>query len=392
MINLRAETVREKKGWKSTLARKRCIIPIDGFYEWQDQGKGQRKQPFYITSRDFSPLALAGLWATWRDPESGEELFTCTILTTSANDLMESVHHRMPVILSPEDWDTWLDPENTDTEELAKLLVPAPEELLTLWPVDKAVGNVRNNRPEPRSPWRATSRSLRRLGPCATARRSSSPTVRTAAAWPTRWWGRATSTWCSCSGGRPTWGSCGRTRRSPASCKLSSFSRLILFDRLGDGLSDRGPSGHTFDDEMDDVRRDGRAGWRAAFFGCHTGGRLALLLAATHPDEVSAVATFGSHPATLRDDDYPWGSTPTEREEVFAMIREFSPSDMAERLLSYVAPARWPIRRSAPGTGCSRARRPVRWSRSRDQVPRPGRHPRAALDDPGAGAGHAPDR
>ena len=122
--------------------------------------------------------------------------------------------------------------------------------------------------------------------------------------------------------------------------KLSSFSRLILFDRLGDGLSDRGPSGHTFDDEMDDVRRvmatvESR---RAAFFGCHTGGRLALLLAATHPDEVSAVVTFGSHPATLRDDEYPWGSTPEEREEVFAMIRSFSPSDMAERLLSYLAP------------------------------------------------------
>ena len=152
MINLRAETVREKKGWKSTLARKRCIIPIDGFYEWQDQGKGQRKQPFYITSRDFSPLALAGLWATWRDPESGEELFTCTILTTSANDLMESVHHRMPVILAPDDWDAWLDPDNTDTEALAKLLVPAPEEMLTLWPVDPAVGNVRNNRPELQEP------------------------------------------------------------------------------------------------------------------------------------------------------------------------------------------------------------------------------------------------
>jgi putative SOS response-associated peptidase YedK len=152
MINLRAESVREKKGWKSTLARRRCIIPIDGFYEWQDQGKGQRKQPFYITSRDFTPLALAGLWATWRDPDSGEELFTCTILTTSANDLMEPVHHRMPVILAPEDWDTWLDPENTDTEELAKLLVPAPEEMLTLWPVDPAVGNVRNNRPELQEP------------------------------------------------------------------------------------------------------------------------------------------------------------------------------------------------------------------------------------------------
>jgi putative SOS response-associated peptidase YedK len=152
MINLRAETVREKKGWKSTLARRRCIIPIDGFYEWQDQGKGQRKQPFYITSRDFAPIALAGLWATWRDPDSGEELFTCTILTTSANDLMEPVHHRMPVILAPEDWDAWLDPENTDTEELAKLLVPAPEEMLTLWPVDPAVGNVRNNRPELQAP------------------------------------------------------------------------------------------------------------------------------------------------------------------------------------------------------------------------------------------------
>jgi class 3 adenylate cyclase len=122
--------------------------------------------------------------------------------------------------------------------------------------------------------------------------------------------------------------------------KLSSFSRLILFDRLGDGLSDRGPSGHTFDDEMDDVRRVMATvgSRRAAFFGCHTGGRLALLLAATHPDEVSAVVTFGSHPATLRDDDYPWGSTPEEREEVFAMIRSFSPSDMADRLLSYLAP------------------------------------------------------
>jgi putative SOS response-associated peptidase YedK len=79
-------------------------------------------------------------------------LWTCTILTTAANHLMESVHHRMPVILPPEAWDTWLDPDNTDTDELAKLLDPAPEEMLTLWPVDPAVGNVRNNRPELREP------------------------------------------------------------------------------------------------------------------------------------------------------------------------------------------------------------------------------------------------
>jgi class 3 adenylate cyclase len=107
--------------------------------------------------------------------------------------------------------------------------------------------------------------------------------------------------------------------------KLSSFSRLVLFDRLGDGLSDRGPTGHTFDDEMDDVRcvLDAAGSRRAAFFGCHTGGRLALLLAATHPDEVSAVVTFGSHPATLRDHDYPWGSTPEEREMADPSVRQW---------------------------------------------------------------------
>jgi putative SOS response-associated peptidase YedK len=148
MINMRAETVREKPTWQRTLARNRCIIPIDGFYEWQDQGKGRRKQPFYITARDEQPLALAGLWATWRDPDSDDELWSCTILTTSANKLMRSVHHRMPVILPPESWDAWLDPDNRDVEQLAALLQPAPEELLTLWPVDQAVGNPRNNRPE----------------------------------------------------------------------------------------------------------------------------------------------------------------------------------------------------------------------------------------------------
>jgi pimeloyl-ACP methyl ester carboxylesterase len=122
--------------------------------------------------------------------------------------------------------------------------------------------------------------------------------------------------------------------------KLSSFSRLILFDRLGDGLSDRGPTGHTFDDEMDDVRcvLDAAGSERAAFFGCHTGGRLALLLAATHPDEVSAVVTFGSHPATLRDASYPWGTTPEERDQVLAAIRTLPPPELADRLLAALAP------------------------------------------------------
>jgi putative SOS response-associated peptidase YedK len=158
IINLRAETVREKPTWQRNLAQRRCIIPIDGFYEWQAQGKGQRKQPFYITARDGKPLALAGLWGTWRDPDADKgkqgdgggdgELWTCTILTTTANRLMGSVHHRMPVILPPEAWDEWLDPDNHDVERLTALLEPAPEELLALWPVDPAVSNPRNNRPE----------------------------------------------------------------------------------------------------------------------------------------------------------------------------------------------------------------------------------------------------
>ena len=122
--------------------------------------------------------------------------------------------------------------------------------------------------------------------------------------------------------------------------KLSSFSRLLLYDRLGNGLSDRGLGGYVFEDEMDDVRAVLAAvgSERAALFGCHVGGRLALLLAATYPDQVSAVVTFGSHPATLRDQDYPWGSTVEEHEGVLAMIRASSTPEDPLRLLDIAAP------------------------------------------------------
>jgi pimeloyl-ACP methyl ester carboxylesterase/class 3 adenylate cyclase len=123
--------------------------------------------------------------------------------------------------------------------------------------------------------------------------------------------------------------------------KLSSFSRLVLYDRLGNGLSDRGPTGHAFEDEMDDVRSVlGAVGSeRAALFGCHVGGRLALLLAATYPEQVSAVVTFGSHPATLRDDDYPWGTTPEQLEGLLAAIRSRAAAEDAGQLLAAAAPA-----------------------------------------------------
>jgi class 3 adenylate cyclase len=120
--------------------------------------------------------------------------------------------------------------------------------------------------------------------------------------------------------------------------KLASFSRLILVDRLGNGLSDRGPAGQTFEDELDDVRLvlDAVASRRAAFFGCHIGGRLALLFAATYPERTRAVVTFAAHPATLPADDYPWGSTPEQREGLLTAIKR-GPPDPAG-LLPRVAP------------------------------------------------------
>jgi len=105
--------------------------------------------------------------------------------------------------------------------------------------------------------------------------------------------------------------------------RLASFSRLIIFDRVGSGMSDRGPTGKVFEDGMDEIRTvlDAVGSTRAAFFGCHLGGRLALAFAATYPQQTAAVVTFASHPATLRDDDYPWGTSPEERTWLLEAIR-----------------------------------------------------------------------
>ena len=121
---------------------------------------------------------------------------------------------------------------------------------------------------------------------------------------------------------------------------LSSFSRLILFDRVGNGLSDRGPAGVAFEAWMDDITAvlDAVGSRRAALFGCHLGGRLALLFAATHPERTTAVVTFGAHPATLRDDDYPWGTTEEERGWLLDVIRSMSDRPVMEALFATFAP------------------------------------------------------
>ena len=147
MINARAETLASKGAFKPAFKRKRCIIPADGFYEWQKRPGQKTKQPYFIHRLDGEPLAFAGLWETWRDPNAGPDapwLQSCTIITTSANETMEPIHDRMPVILPPKAWGTWLDRANEDLVELNGLLVPAPKELLTLRPVSTEVNNVRN--------------------------------------------------------------------------------------------------------------------------------------------------------------------------------------------------------------------------------------------------------
>lgn len=147
MINLRSETVSEKPSFRRMLAKHRCIIPADGFYEWKDMGKGRKKQPFYIRARDGSVLAFAGLWGAWKEKDADDDdwLRTCTIITTAPNKLLKSIHNRMPVVLPPEAWDTWLDRSNEDVDAMAKLLKPAPEKLLELYPVSTDVNKVGND-------------------------------------------------------------------------------------------------------------------------------------------------------------------------------------------------------------------------------------------------------
>lgn len=150
MINARAETLADKNAFRHAFRRRRCIVPVDGFYEWKVVPGQKTKQPYFIHRSDGEPLAFAGLWEEWRGPDRGgnQQLRSTTIITTTANETMAPVHDRMPVLLAPSTWDTWLAPDNTDTEALGRLLVPAPPGILVMHPVGTAVGNVRNKGPE----------------------------------------------------------------------------------------------------------------------------------------------------------------------------------------------------------------------------------------------------
>lgn len=181
MFNARAETVHEKPSYRRAFAARRCLLPADGYYEWvtgrderQEEEKGKRKrprkQPYFVTPADGSVMALAGLYEFWRDrtlPDDHPEAWwvTCSVITTEAETepfagadgkagdedgprSLADIHPRMPLVLTPDRWDAWLDPARTDAEQVRGLLAPPPAGALRAYPVGSGVSNVRNNGPE----------------------------------------------------------------------------------------------------------------------------------------------------------------------------------------------------------------------------------------------------
>ncbi len=145
MINARAETVAEKPSFRAAFKRRRCLVLADGFYEWQRTG--QQKQPYYIQLKEQAPFGFAGLWEQWESGD-GSSLETCTILTTEPNELMQPIHNRMPAIVHPPDYETWLDPELQAGRHLQAVLRPYEAAAMHLYPVSTTVNNPRHEMPE----------------------------------------------------------------------------------------------------------------------------------------------------------------------------------------------------------------------------------------------------
>ncbi len=148
LINARAETLLDKPAFAQAFRRRRCIIPADGFYEWQARPGRRRKQPMFVHRRDGEPMAFAGLWEVWRERADDPWLVTCTVITTDANSLMAPIHDRMPALLPRDVWDEWLDRERADVDALGALLGPAPDDDLEVWRVRPLVSDPRHNGPE----------------------------------------------------------------------------------------------------------------------------------------------------------------------------------------------------------------------------------------------------
>lgn len=142
LINARAETLSEKPSFRTAFKRRRCLVPADGFYEWQAIEGSKRKQPYFICMKDRQLFAFAGLWEEWQG--EGDILQTCTIVTTAANELMKPIHRRMPAVIEPANCARWLDPD-ASPQSLQSLLVPFSRDALTAYPVSTLVNSPKND-------------------------------------------------------------------------------------------------------------------------------------------------------------------------------------------------------------------------------------------------------
>ncbi|MGI9018443.1 MAG: SOS response-associated peptidase [Euzebya sp.] len=146
MINARSESITTKSAFAESFERRRCLLPADGFYEWQKADRA--RLPWFVARSDGEPMVFAGIWSSWRDrgEPQAERVLTCSILTTTANDVIRPIHDRMPVVLDRADWDTWLDPQ-ADPETLTQLLTPADDDAISRYRVSTRVNSVANNDP-----------------------------------------------------------------------------------------------------------------------------------------------------------------------------------------------------------------------------------------------------
>ena len=143
-INAKAEGIESKPAFRKAFERRRCLVPVDNFYEWKKTATGN--QPYALALADRGIMALAGLWENWQSP-AGEWVRSFAIITTTPNELCAAIHNRMPVVLKPEAWPVWLGEQPADEPQLKALLAPYPSDDMISWPVSARVGNVRNNDP-----------------------------------------------------------------------------------------------------------------------------------------------------------------------------------------------------------------------------------------------------
>lgn len=146
MFNARAETLTTSPAFRDAFKRRRCLVPVDSFYEWKREGS--IRQPYNVVREDGRPLALAGLWAGWRDPETEEVRRTFTIITSRPNEAMGDLHDRQPVVLADDAWDRWLDPSPAEPGELIAMLEPSDAVALRIYAVSRAVNDVRRDGPD----------------------------------------------------------------------------------------------------------------------------------------------------------------------------------------------------------------------------------------------------